>query len=127
MAAVVDFDPLTVTVFLTKVKNVCFGLSNIVIHEDVFIEAGYCGLCHFLVNGNFEGMVPNGVLATLVRSVGAILYSIVDYLDVGIHVAKYFGIAKEFSLRHLQAQCATQTFSSFFLSLLLRWLLVQLL
>lgn len=48
-----EFDPLTVTIFLAKAQNVYFGLSYVVITEEVFIEAGDVGVCHFEVNGDF--------------------------------------------------------------------------
>jgi hypothetical protein len=99
-----EFDPLTVTIFLAKAQNVYFGLSYVVITEEVFIEAGDVGVCHFEVNGDFEDLVPNWLLSRPVGGVCAILNSIVDYLDVGVHVSKYFGIAKEFALRNLQTQ-----------------------
>jgi hypothetical protein len=91
-----------VTIFLAKVQNVYFSLSNVVITEEVFIEAGDAGVSRFEVNGNLEDLVPNWVLSRSVGGICAILNSIVDYLDVGVHVAKQFGIAKEFALRNLQ-------------------------
>jgi len=76
------------TIFPAKVQNVYLGFSNIVINEDVFVKAGDCGLGRFRVNWNFEDLVPNGVLTCLVGSFCAICNSIVNYLDVGVHVAK---------------------------------------
>jgi hypothetical protein len=77
-----------VNIFLAKVQNVYLGFSNVVINEDVFVKAGDGGLGRFKVNWNFEDLVPNGVLTRLVGSFCAIFNSIVNYLDVGVHVAK---------------------------------------